>query len=120
MDRSNIKPLIMLHVFLLFYSLSGVCSKLAGQQAFMSLPFILYYGGLIALLGLYALGWQQALKKLPLTTAYANKAVTVVWGIVLGTVFFGEAITLGKIVGAVVIICGVVLFVRSDMEDGHA
>ena len=33
----------------------------------------------------YAAGWQQVIKHLPLTTAYANKAVTVVWGILAGS-----------------------------------
>ena len=39
---------------------------------------------MLAALVAYAFGWQQVIKHLPLTTAYANKAVTVVWGILLG------------------------------------
>ena len=64
----------------------------------------------------YAVGWQQVIKHLPLTTAYANKAVTVVWGILLGLAVFGEAVTPRQVIGAVIIICGIVLFVRADNE----
>ena len=49
-------------------------------------------------------------------TAYANKAVTVVWGILLGLAVFGEAVTPRQVIGAVIIICGIVLFVRADNE----
>ena len=62
-------------------------------------------------------GWQQVIKHLPLTTAYANKAVTVVWGILLGLAVFGEAVTLRQVIGAAIIICGIVLFVRADNEN---
>ena len=47
-----------------------------------------------------AIGWQQVIKRIPLTTAFANKAVTVVWGLVWGALFFREAVTPGKLLGA--------------------
>ena len=71
---------------------------------------------LLAALVVYAFGWQQVIKHLPLTTAYANKAITVVWGILLGFLLFGESITLRQFIGAAVIIVGIVLFVRADNE----
>ena len=67
--------------------------------------------------GAAAVGWQQVIKHLPLTTAYANKAITVVWGILLGFLLFGESITLRQFIGAAVIIVGIVLFVRADNEE---
>ena len=96
------------------YSVSGVFSKFAAGVPFLSLEFCLLYAGLIALLGLYALGWQQVLKRLPLTTAYSNRAVAIVWGIIWGIVFFAEPVTLPKIAGAALIIAGVVLFSYAD------
>ena len=39
-----------------------------------------------------------------------------VWGILLGFLLFGESITLRQFIGAVVIIVGIVLFVRADNE----
>ena len=69
------------------------------------------------MLMIYAFGWQKVIKHLPLTTAYANKAITVIWGIVFGILFFHERIGIKDIIGAVIIIAGVLLYVKSDEED---
>ena len=86
----------------------------------MSVRFCLYYGTVILLLGVYAIGWQQVIKRIPLTTAFANKAVTVVWGLVWGALFFHEAVTPGKLLGAALVIAGVILFERADGEAAES
>ena len=108
------KVYLLLHGMLLIYSVSTVCSKLAAGEPFLSPRFILFYGGALVLLGVYALGWQQVIKRMPLSAAYANKAVTVIWGIVSGALLFGEGITAGKIIGALLVMAGVVLFAFTD------
>ncbi len=115
--KGKIKYFILLHLIILLYSLSAICSKAAGTKPFMSMEFILYYGAVIILLGIYAICWQQIIKKLPLTTAFSNKAVTVVWGILFGIIFFAEKISIGKIVGAILVIVGVVLYSLADKDD---
>lgn len=117
MDKSKIKVLVLLHGMLMIYSMSGICSKLAAKEEFLSVQFCIYYAIIIGLLGFYAIGWQQIIKRLPLTTAFANKAVTVVWGIVWGAIFFNEAITIGKVVGAALVVTGVVVFAKADEEQ---
>jgi len=52
----------------------------------------------------------------PATAIYANKAVTVVWGLVAGLLFFQEPLTPGKICGAILVIAGVILFAFADGE----
>ena len=94
--------------------MSGICSKMAAQQEFLSFWFIFWYGLVILNLGIYAIVWQQIIKYLPLTTAYANKAVTIAWGILWGALFFGETVKWNMIIGAVIVILGVVLVVRAD------
>ena len=106
----------MLHLLLMVYSISGILSKNAANVSFLSIEFCLLYAGILALLGLYAIGWQQVLKKMALTTAFSNKAVTIVWGIIWGAFFFAEPITLPKVGGAILIVVGVVLFSHSDIE----
>lgn len=101
----------------MIYSTSSICSKKAAETTFLSTEFCIYYGLIILLLGFYAIGWQQIIKRLPLTTAFANKAVTVVWGIIWGLVFFHEPITVGNVVGAMLVIAGVVLYAYADQED---
>ena len=114
------KTFAALHLLLMTYSVGDILSKLAAEQEFMSVRFCLYYVGIIAILGIYAVGWQQIIKRMPLTTAFSNKAITVVWGIIWGVLFFRESITIGKIVGAILVIIGVVVFAFSDKEQGNA
>ncbi len=118
MNKTKRRALGGLHLLLVVYSLCDVCSKMAAGYPFLSLGFCLYYGGMIALLGIYSIAWQQVIKHLPLTTAYANRAATVVWGIVWGALIFHERITPGKLVGAALIIAGVWLFARAEEEEG--
>ena len=63
-------------------------------------------------LGVYAILWQQILKRLPLSVAYANRTVTVLFGMIWGALLFEEAITWNMILGAAIIMCGVVLLVK--------
>ena len=108
------KYFFLLHILLAIYSMSGIVSKYAAQQKFLSGKFCLLYGIVVSLLFLYALFWQQIIKRLPLITAYANKAVTVVWGIVWGMLIFDEQINYRKVIGAVVVIAGVYIVVSSE------
>lgn len=119
MNRDKVKVLFLLHMMLMIYSTTGICSKMAAKQTFLSLPFCFYYGMVILLLGFYAIGWQQVIKRIPLTMAFANKAVTVVWGIIWGILVFHESLTPAKIVGAVIVVAGVVLFAVSDGEKAN-
>lgn len=117
MKKNHIKTLIVLHVLLMVNSTSGIFSKLAAGEIPLSWNFCLYYGMIIFLLGVYALGWQQIIKRIPLTYAFANKAVTVVWNIIWGAVFFREVITVEKLIGIALVIMGVVLFALDTQEE---
>lgn len=74
------------------------------------------------ILGTYAIFWQQIIKRMPLSSAYANKAITVVWGMIWGLLIFNESITIQKLLGALIVVTGVVLFAFSEKggepEDG--
>ena len=117
--NKNTKTILALNVLLMFFSLGGIFSKLASKQPFLSLKFILCYGALLFIMFVYAIGWQQVIKRLPLTMAYANRAVTIVWGIIWGLLFFNENLNVGKIIGAVIVIAGVLLYVTESEEGEH-
>lgn len=108
------KPYLLLHAGLFIFSLGAVFSKFAGRHAFLSSGFLLFYGLMLGTVGLYALLWQQVLKRLPLMTAFSNKAVVVIWGILWGVLLFGETLSLTKILGAILVIAGVIVMVNSD------
>ena len=117
--NKNTKTILALNILLMFFSLGGIFSKLASKQPFLSLKFILCYGALLFIMFVYAIGWQQIIKRLPLTMAYANRAVTIVWGIIWGLLFFNEKLNVGKIIGAVIVIAGVLLYVTESDEGEY-
>lgn len=119
LNKTNIRTLLLLHVLLGVYSLSSVFSKLAAGESFLSFRFCLFYGLVIFLLMIYAFFWQQVIKRLPLILAYANKAVTVVWGMIWGSVLFNEGITVKKVIGALTVIIGIVLFAKENPDEQH-
>lgn len=113
-QRSMLKVYVALHAILMLYSLGGIASKVAAGKVFFSLPFFLLYGIDIIVLVIYAIGWQQIIKKIPLSEAYANKAATVVWGCIWGVLIFHEHLSVGKIVGASLVIIGIALYGYTD------
>ena len=86
------KVLILLHVLFCVYSLSSVLSKVSGSFPILGWQFFFSCGAMIGLLGLYAIGWQQVIKRISLTIACANRTITVVWGVVWGVLIFHETI----------------------------
>ena len=111
---------LLLHISLLFSSLSGVCSKMASRHTgnIFSLEFIFWFGLVFVIMFGYAVIWQQILKRMPLTVAYANRPVTLIWGIVWGALIFGEKITWNMIAGALVIFAGIYLVTGDNSEKG--
>lgn len=116
-NKKRVYVLLFLHAALLLYSLTGILSKFASTEEFLSLPFLGYYAGIIALLGIYAIAWQQVIKRIALSTAFANKAITVLWGMFWGVLIFGESMNAWKIIGGILVAIGVIVFVLADKPD---
>lgn len=116
LKNEKLKPLLLLHAIMLLYSASAIFSKLASEEQFLSFSFLVLYGLVLLVLFVYAILWQQVLKKMSLTSAYANKAVVIIWGLVWGSLFFGEAITAKKLFASVIVILGVGLVVTDKDE----
>lgn len=106
--------LIGLHTAVLLYSATGIFTKFASRQPFLSFCFLAFYGIAIFMMIVYAVLWQQFLKIMPLNTAYANKSVSTVWTIILGAMVFHEKVTRNMVIGAVLIIAGIYLVVTAD------
>ena len=115
--RNNVKYFCLLHIVLVLFSLTSVASKVASGAEFLSFDFILYYGLTLAGLFVYAILWQQVIKHMPLITAYASKAVTIIWGIVFGYFIFDEKLTVRSVIGGIIIVLGVFLIVTGDARD---
>ena len=114
--RAGWKLIVLLQLSVLFFSLSSVFEKLAARYAILSWPWILFYGGALCVMGVYAIFWQQFLKRVPLTTAYANRAMSMLWSMLFGVLIFNETITWNMLLGVFVIAFGIYLVVTGDEQ----
>ena len=98
---------MLLQVSFLIYSCSSVVAKFASGNEVLSFKFILFYGLEVVILGIYALLWQQVIKKYDLSIAYANKAVTLIWALLWSVILFKEHLKWNQIVGVLIVIAGI-------------
>lgn len=119
MDKKWNKILILcsLVVANLFYATVGIFTKLASQQEFLSCTYVLLFSGAVAVIGIYAILWQQIIRRIELSTAYMFKGTTIIFTMLFAHWLFGEQITWNNIVGAAIIIIGIVLFARGDLSE---
>lgn len=117
--KNRIKSILALHLLFMLYSLTGICSKLAAGQRMFSYEFMKFYLVEFAVLFLYAIGWQQIIKRISLTTAFINKSATIAWGLVWGVLFFGETVTLRKTASLILVISGMIIYVKGDERQNE-
>ena len=80
----------------------------------MSRDYVCAVAGAIGVMVLYAVLWQQVLKRIELSLAYMFKGTSIVFVMLLACVIFGEKITWNNIIGAIIIIIGIVLYAHSS------
>lgn len=99
--------------FLMFavavYSLSGLFSKLASSYAFLSYSYFLCLIGVVGVLGCYAVLWQVALKKIPLSQAYPFRSMSIVFGLAIAYIAFHETVTWQNVIGSILVLMGLVI-----------
>lgn len=111
--KITVKQIVSLQAIVLIYTMSGIFSKLAAGQEFLSVGFIAFYGAEICVLGVYALLWQQIIKRVDLSIAYANRAMALIWSMLWAFLFFKNDITLQNIIGVIIVVIGTMI-VNSD------
>lgn len=109
--HKKLKEIFTLQLVIILFSLTSVFSKKASSFNIFSKQYLFYYAISIFIMSIYAVIWQQLLKKYELNIVYANKGtlplITMVWGYIL----FNETIKVSMIIGALVIILGIGLVV---------
>ncbi len=126
--KLGIKMLIFLQMAVCIYTLSGIAAKLASRyelSAFFTFlrelfssgfdkslftmenwGFVICYGCELLVLGIYAIIWQQIIKRIDISTAYANRALAIFWSTLWAVLFFKETISIQNIIGIVIIVVG--------------
>ena len=109
MINSTVRKYILLHIAFFIFSLSAIFAKLASRHDFFSFDFFMLFGANLLMLVIFALLWQIVLKKSKLSTAYANRGIVVIWGMLWGSLIFNEQLTIMKIIAAALIISGMII-----------
>ena len=111
--RVPLNDFLLLHATFLLYAVVSVFGKSAGDQLAMRafVPALIFLGLEAVTLAVYAVLWQQTLKRMPLSFAYSNKGVCTLWTALAGVLVIGESLTWGKAAGLVVVLAGVTLVV---------
>jgi len=104
--KNKIFDYILLYTGFVVYSFASVLAKYAAAQSNWGV-MAAYLIGEIVVLGIYAIMWQQALKKFPLVIAMSNKGMTVVFSLIWSVLLFHEEITAINILGTLVIFLGI-------------
>ena len=102
----KLKNVLMLQGVIVLYSVSSVMSKEASGSGGDILRFLFFFGMEFVMLGVYAILWQQMIKRFELSVAYANRSMAVVWSMVWAVVFFHDTITIQNILGVLLVVKG--------------
>lgn len=112
MKNKYIDYLLLLGTFCI-YSISGIFAKIAAlQESFIKM--ILFIALEFIILFIYALIWQQVLKKFQLIIAMSCKGVTILYALCWSVFLFKETLTIWNILGAVLVIIGITVVAKDD------
>ena len=67
----------------LLYACTGICTKMAALSEPFSWSYVAWFAGAVAIIGVYALLWQQVLRRIELSTAYMFKGTTLIFTMLL-------------------------------------
>lgn len=120
MDKKKLFiTILVIQAAVMVYTLSGVMGKLASSHPFLSFSFIAFYALEILILGIYAIVWQQIIKRVDLSVAYANRSLSLLWSLCWSVLFFHEGITWQNVIGAILVIVGVMIVNTDGRGDEH-
>ena len=106
--KLNFRDFLILQAVVIVYTASSVLGKLAAVSAEgeNGWGFLLLYGAEIGVLGIYAVLWQQVIRRVELSVAYANRAVALLWSLLWAVFLFGEKITPAQLLGIALVMIG--------------
>ena len=124
--KLTVLSVLAIQAAVIVYTGSGVCAKIAaGHKGSvnlfghtingLSMTGYLWLFMEVVCLGVYAVLWQQIIKRFDLSVAYCNRAFAVCWSFLWGILLFGESVKPLNIVGIAIVLVGILL-VNFDAE----
>lgn len=112
----KLKNIALMQGVIIIYTISSVMSKKASASSGDILRFLFFFGMEFVILGIYALLWQQMIKRFELSVAYANRSMAVFWSMIWAVVFFHDKITVQNVIGVLLVIIGNII-INSDQGE---
>ena len=103
---------IVLVLVYLFYACISVIMKYTGLQQPLTIEWCVGFVLLVATLGVYAIAWQQILKRIELGVAYMFKGLSLFFIMLLLALCYGEPITPMKLLSTGIIVMGIVVYAK--------
>ena len=116
MKKIGIKQIILLQGIIVIYTISSIMAKFASGTEVLE-KMLLFFGLDLLFLGIYAICWQQMIKIFPLSIAYANRAMALLWSAVWAKIIFGEQIDLKQMLGISLVIVGTMVINSETQEE---
>ena len=112
MSKRNMTYFSLIGIYAI-YACTAIFTKMASRQEMLSWPYLFWIAGAVGVMGVYAVLWQQVIKRMPLSTAYMFKGMSLVFVLLISALLFGEAITTSNLIGSAIIIIGIVLYAKA-------
>lgn len=77
------------------------------------MKYFMFMACAVCVLAVYSVLWQQIIKRMPISEAYMYKGTVLIFVLCISSILFGESITLPNVIGAAMIVGGIILFSKS-------
>lgn len=118
MAKTEKRYLIYVQLLNILFAGSGALVKVASlamaRAGFFAWQTLVAMAGYVLLLGIYAFFWQIVIKKLPLSTAYLSKSLSLFWTLLFSIFLFSETVTFGNALGIAIIAAGTWLVQKDE------
>ena len=107
--KITLLSILIIQLGVVVYTCSGICSKMTSNYPALSFMWLFWLGLEVVFLGVYAIFWQQIIKRFDLSIAYANRAFAIFWSTLWAMLIFREKVTPANTIGVIVIFAGIML-----------
>jgi len=114
MRKNRLLNYLLLYGSFLIYSTAMALEKKTAQYPLFSDSFFMLFSIQILFLCIYAVLWQQVLKRNTLSFAYLNKGSVFIFTMIWAVLRFHEHITIPNIIGSVIIVFGIGIIVKDE------
>ena len=116
--KITVKAILFIQAAVVVFTLSTVFSKLAGMTTGdlvigslvirgLGMKRLFFIGCEVLCLGIYAIFWQQIIKRFDLSVCYANRAFSIFWTFMWSIIIFQEKIRWNNVAGIIIVFIGI-------------